>query len=55
MLSQQDYLLFHEYFHPEEGRGVGACHQGWTLLVTRCLDMLADGHSAIKTVAVGVE
>jgi len=37
-----DLLQFYEYFHPEEGRGVGASHQtGWTALVTRCLDMLS--------------
>ena len=27
-------LPFHEYFHGDTGRGVGACHQtGWTALV----------------------
>ena len=31
-------LLFHEYFHAETGRGLGANHQtGWTVLVTRLL------------------
>jgi hypothetical protein len=32
----RDYILFHEYFHGDSGRGVGASHQtGWTgLLVT---------------------
>ncbi|MDP3334299.1 MAG: glucosidase [Methylococcaceae bacterium] len=30
----KDYLLFHEYFHGDNGRGVGASHQtGWTGLV----------------------
>ena len=29
-----DYLLFHEYFHGESGRGLGASHQtGWTALI----------------------
>ncbi len=29
-----DRLLFHEYFHGDTGRGLGACHQtGWTALV----------------------
>jgi hypothetical protein len=34
----RDLLLFHEYFHGESGRGLGASHQtGWTALVTRLL------------------
>jgi hypothetical protein len=37
----QDLVLFHEYFHGDDGRGVGASHQtGWTALVARCLDDL---------------
>lgn len=36
-----EHLLFHEYFHAETGKGLGACHQtGWTALVTRCLEDL---------------
>jgi hypothetical protein len=34
----KDYLLFHEYFHGDSGRGVGASHQtGWTGLVAKLL------------------
>ena len=34
----RDYLLFHEYFHGDTGRGVGASHQtGWTGLVAKLL------------------
>jgi hypothetical protein len=34
----KDYLLFHEYFHGDNGRGVGASHQtGWTALVAKLL------------------
>lgn len=30
----KDYLLFHEYFHGDSGRGLGASHQtGWTALI----------------------
>jgi hypothetical protein len=30
----RDYVLFHEYFHGDSGRGVGASHQtGWTGLI----------------------
>jgi hypothetical protein len=35
----RELLLFHEFFHGETGRGVGASHQtGWTALVTRLLE-----------------
>jgi hypothetical protein len=35
--------LFHEYFHGETGRGVGASHQtGWTALVAQLLRRLAQ-------------
>jgi hypothetical protein len=34
----RDYLLFHEYFHGDSGRGVGASHQtGWTGLIAKLL------------------
>ena len=34
----KDYLLFHEYFDGENGRGVGASHQtGWTGLIAKLL------------------
>ncbi len=34
----RDYLLFHEYFHGDTGRGVGASHQtGWTGLIAMLL------------------
>ncbi|MFQ5772347.1 MAG: glucosidase, partial [bacterium] len=34
----RDYILFYEYFHGDNGRGVGACHQtGWTGLVAKLL------------------
>lgn len=35
----RELLLFHEYFDPETGRGVGASHQtGWTALVLLALN-----------------
>jgi hypothetical protein len=38
----KDLVLFHEYFHGDTGRGVGASHQtGWTALVVRCIEDLA--------------
>jgi Mannosylglycerate hydrolase MGH1-like glycoside hydrolase domain len=34
----RDYVLFHEYFHGDTGRGVGASHQtGWTGVVAKLL------------------
>ena len=34
----KDYILFHEYFHGDTGRGIGASHQtGWTGLVAKLL------------------
>ena len=34
----RDYILFYEYFHGDNGRGVGASHQtGWTGLVAKLL------------------
>ena len=44
-------VLFHEYFHAETGRGVGASHQtGWTALVATLLDGLAaERHAGVAT------
>ena len=34
----RDYILFHEYFDGDNGRGIGASHQtGWTGLIANCL------------------
>ncbi len=49
-------VLFHEYFHGDTGRGVGASHQtGWTALVLRCIEDLArlrtDSGAAPEAVA----
>jgi len=39
----RDLVLFHEYFHGDDGRGLGASHQtGWTSLVARCIEELAS-------------
>src|SRR6185369_9295924 len=39
----RDYILFHEYFHGDSGRGVGASHQtGWTGLVAKLLQPRAE-------------
>jgi hypothetical protein len=34
----RDYITFHEYFHGDDGHGLGASHQtGWTALVAKLL------------------
>lgn len=34
----RDYLFFYEYFHGDNGRGVGASHQtGWTALIAKLI------------------
>lgn len=33
----RDCLLYFEYFHGEDGRGLGASHQGWTALVAKLI------------------
>jgi hypothetical protein len=39
----RDLVLFHEYFHGESGKGLGASHQtGWTALVATCLEHVAQ-------------
>jgi hypothetical protein len=37
----RDLVRFNEYFHGDSGRGLGASFQGWTFLVTRCLEEIA--------------
>ena len=36
----RDYLLFYEYFHGDNGAGLGASHQtGWTGLVAKIIQL----------------
>ncbi|MDX2059788.1 MAG: hypothetical protein SFV24_18395, partial [Gemmatimonadales bacterium] len=44
----RDLVLFHEYFHGDDGRGVGASHQtGWTGLIAKLLmPRVEDGTDA---------
>ncbi|MEL7047158.1 MAG: glucosidase, partial [Pseudomonadota bacterium] len=42
----KDHILFYEYFHGDNGRGVGASHQtGWTGLVAKLIQDLKPSHS----------
>ncbi len=39
----KDHILFHEYFHGDNGAGIGASHQtGWTALVAKLLQQSGE-------------
>lgn len=41
----KDLVLFYEYFHGDDGGGLGASHQtGWTALVASLYDQLSEGN-----------
>jgi hypothetical protein len=43
----KDYILFYEYFHGDNGAGLGASHQtGWTGIIARTMDLFARGSAA---------
>ena len=45
----KDLILFHEYFHGDTGRGLGASHQtGWTALAARCLESVVAARHASR-------
>ncbi|WP_201983483.1 MGH1-like glycoside hydrolase domain-containing protein [Hymenobacter rubidus] len=45
----RDYLLFHEYFHGDDGHGLGASHQtGWTGLVAKLLQVKSEGKDELE-------
>ncbi|MBI5364511.1 MAG: glucosidase, partial [Planctomycetes bacterium] len=47
-----ELVSFHEYFHAETGRGLGASHQtGWTALALECLEGLARARSRRQNAA----
>ena len=40
----RDLILFYEYFHGDNGAGIGASHQtGWTGLIARLIQLITDG------------
>ena len=42
----RDLILFYEYFHGDNGAGLGASHQtGWTGLIARLLDIFGPAES----------
>jgi mannosylglycerate hydrolase MGH1-like protein len=47
----KDYLLFYEYFHGDNGAGIGASHQtGWTGLVAKLIEIFGrvDGKQMLE-------
>jgi hypothetical protein len=52
----QDNILFYEYFHGDNGAGIGASHQtGWTAIVANLLNRVATGagHREVVVTADG--
>jgi hypothetical protein len=42
----RDYVLFYEYFHGDDGAGLGASHQtGWTGVVAKLIQQQSDHHA----------
>jgi len=42
----RDYVLFYEYFHGDNGAGIGASHQtGWTGIIARIMHLFATSTS----------
>ena len=53
----RDYLLFYEYFHGDNGAGIGASHQtGWTGLAARLIQLfgVVSGKDFLKDSGTGV-
>jgi Glycosyl hydrolase family 63 C-terminal domain len=47
----KDYILFYEYFHGDNGAGLGASHQtGWTGIVAKLIDLFGrlDGERVLQ-------
>jgi len=45
--SYRDLVLFYEYFHGDDGRGLGASHQtGWTALAGNIVERVASVRAA---------
>jgi hypothetical protein len=45
----KDLVWFHEYFHGDSGKGLGADHQtGWTALAALCLERMGDNKGTQK-------
>ena len=48
--ENRDLLLFYEYFHGDEGHGLGASHQtGWTALIAQLINELSERPPSVET------
>jgi hypothetical protein len=48
----KDYILFYEYFHGDNGAGIGASHQtGWTGCIARVIQLMGDLRPEMATAA----
>ena len=47
--GNEHLVLFYEYFHGDNGKGLGASHQtGWTALVADLIERLESNVSAVS-------
>jgi hypothetical protein len=52
----RDLILFHEYFHGDNGRGVGASHQtGWTGLVAKLIQQIGERNESVGSFSRAAE
>jgi hypothetical protein len=52
----RDFILFHEYFHGDNGAGIGAGHQtGWTGLVAKLIQQYAEYNLQEKAPEILIE
>ena len=50
----RDHLLFYEYFHGDNGAGIGASHQtGWTGLVATLIEIRGGGKTVPRCGGMG--
>jgi len=50
----RDLIQFHEYFHGDNGSGVGASHQtGWTGVVAKLMQQSGEHGTKVQAVAIG--
>ena len=48
----RELVLFHEYFHGDTGRGLGASHQtGWTALAANLVERVAVHRAQVEKAA----
>ena len=48
----RDHILFYEYFHGDNGAGIGASHQtGWTAVVANLIDRNASASAPMRELA----